>query len=165
MSEDMVNHPAHYNEADIECIDAMEALGICWKSEPRIATSVTQVLKYLWRANLKGKGTPVERAKKRAEDMKKAAWYLHRCFEVLSIDWPTFVDKGAPTRLELLMGELTAKGKWSVEYDGHLFVIELKAAQRGKDRDKTPPVYRDIGSTEVAAMANCLKHFMDGTAG
>ena len=65
MSE-QVNHPAHYNQGGIECIDAIEAaLG----SSGFIGFLRGQVIKYNWRIGLKGSAT---------EDSKKAAWYQAR---------------------------------------------------------------------------------------
>ena len=64
-STDMVNSPPHYNQGDIECIDAIEAaLGPeGFKSYCR-----GNAFKYLWRSDHKGG----------AEDIKKANWYLAR---------------------------------------------------------------------------------------
>jgi len=67
--DEKVNHPAHYTQGKIECIDAIEAatsglVGI-------EAVCIAQVIKYCWRFKLKnGK-----------EDLKKAAWYLARLTE------------------------------------------------------------------------------------
>ena len=65
---DMVNHPKHYNESGIECIDALEAmLGDGFKSYLQ-----GNITKYLWRYRYKN-GT---------EDLKKAEWYLRKLIEV-----------------------------------------------------------------------------------
>jgi hypothetical protein len=65
---DLVNNPPHYNQGDIECIDAIaSALGpIGFHAYCR-----GNMLKYLWRAELKGG----------KEDLRKAHWYLHRILE------------------------------------------------------------------------------------
>jgi len=66
-TNDPVNHPNHYTQGGIECIDALEAATIHlagWK-----ATLTYQVMKYLWRWD--GKGKPLE-------DLKKARFYLDR---------------------------------------------------------------------------------------
>ena len=61
---DMVNSPPHYNEAGIECIDALAAaLGEGF--EFYLQGNIT---KYLWRYRYKN-GT---------EDLKKAQWYLDK---------------------------------------------------------------------------------------
>jgi hypothetical protein len=61
-----VNHPAHYNQGGVECIDAIAAaLG----REGEIAFLRGQVIKYVWRLGLKGPAV---------EDAAKAAWYLAR---------------------------------------------------------------------------------------
>ena len=61
---DMVNHPPHYNQKGIECIDAIEAAtdkGFEYYLQGNI-------IKYLWRY----------RYKNGAEDLKKAQWYLEK---------------------------------------------------------------------------------------
>jgi hypothetical protein len=70
-SDDMVNHPPHYTQGGVECIEAIRAsLGL----EGFVAYCRGNVQKYLWRAEHKGKTV---------EDMKKAAWYLNRAIEEL----------------------------------------------------------------------------------
>jgi hypothetical protein len=60
---DMVNSPDHYNQSDIECIDAIHAaLG----EEGFIAYCRGNAIKYNWRAGHK---------MDRWEDLRKAAWY------------------------------------------------------------------------------------------
>lgn len=66
--DDPVNHPAHYTAGGVECIDAIEAALIGYK-DPVKAWLVGQVIKYVWRAPLKGNAL---------EDMKKARFYLDR---------------------------------------------------------------------------------------
>lgn len=58
--DDLVNHPAHYTQGKMECIDAIEGLGLPFHE--------AQVLKYITRWRLKGG----------VEDLKKARWYLNR---------------------------------------------------------------------------------------
>lgn len=63
---DMVNSPPHYNQAGIECIDAIAA---ATSGKTGIeAVCVANVVKYLWRYELKNG----------VEDVKKARWYLDR---------------------------------------------------------------------------------------
>jgi hypothetical protein len=66
--DDMVNHPKHYNESGIECIDALQAMlgkGFNEYLQGNIA-------KYLWRYKYKNG----------IEDLKKAQWYLNKLIEV-----------------------------------------------------------------------------------
>lgn len=63
---DMVNHPPHYTQGGIECIDAMKAATV-GKSGFE-AVLVGNVIKYLWRYESKGG----------IEDIEKALWYLAR---------------------------------------------------------------------------------------
>jgi len=66
--EDMVNHPSHYNESGIECIDALQAmLGNGFEDYLQ-----GNIAKYLWRYKYKN-GT---------EDLRKAQWYLNKLIEV-----------------------------------------------------------------------------------
>lgn len=67
---DMVNNPPHYNQGDIECIDAIEsALG----REGFKAYCRGNAIKYLWRAEHKHKD--------KDEDWAKANWYINRMME------------------------------------------------------------------------------------
>lgn len=63
---DMVNAPPHYIQAGVECIDAIAA-ATSGKSGIE-AVCVANVVKYLWRYELKNG----------VEDVKKARWYLDR---------------------------------------------------------------------------------------
>lgn len=63
---DMVNAPPHYNQAGIECLDAIAA-ATSGKTGIQ-AVCVANVVKYLWRYELKNG----------VEDVKKARWYLDR---------------------------------------------------------------------------------------
>jgi len=65
--DDMVNHPPHYNQYGIECIDAIRAAtdsGFEFYLQGNI-------LKYIWRYRYKN-GT---------EDLKKAQWYLNKLIQ------------------------------------------------------------------------------------
>ena len=65
---DMVNNPAHYNQAGIECIDAMQAMVEGADVQPHASYCWQNSLKYLWRWPYKNG----------VEDLKKARWYLDR---------------------------------------------------------------------------------------
>ena len=66
--EDMVNHPSHYNESGIECIDALQAM----LGDGFEAYLQGNIAKYLWRYKYKNGG----------EDLQKAKWYLNKLIEV-----------------------------------------------------------------------------------
>ncbi len=66
---DPVNHPSHYADGAIECIDAIEA---ALSQEEFQGMLKGNVLKYLWRSQKKGK--PLE-------DLQKARWYLNKLIE------------------------------------------------------------------------------------
>lgn len=61
---DPVNHPRHYKQGDIECIDAIKSA--VTGAPPFEAVCVANVLKYVWRY----------RAKNGLTDLHKARWYL-----------------------------------------------------------------------------------------
>lgn len=63
---DPVNHPTHYTQGGIECIEAIKA---SMTREEYEGFLKGQVIKYVWR--YKHKGKPVE-------DLKKARFYLDR---------------------------------------------------------------------------------------
>lgn len=63
---DMVNHPQHYTQGGIECIDALKAATVGKRGIE--AVCVANVIKYLWRYE----------EKNGVEDVRKAKWYLER---------------------------------------------------------------------------------------
>jgi hypothetical protein len=63
---DKVNHPAHYTQGSVECIDALAAATVGKRGIE--AVCVANVIKYLWRYEAKGG----------LEDVRKAKWYLER---------------------------------------------------------------------------------------
>ena len=65
-NDNMVNHPSHYTQGGVECIDALKAATI--NKSPFEAVCVANIIKYLWRYEEKGG----------LEDIDKAAWYLQR---------------------------------------------------------------------------------------
>lgn len=67
--KDFVDHPPHYNVGKIEVIDAIED----W----RLGFHEGNIIKYVARSKHKGK---------RAEDLKKAMWYLERLIVLESSD-------------------------------------------------------------------------------
>lgn len=63
---DMINHPSHYTQGGIECIDALKAATVSKKGIEAVCTA--NVIKYLWRYE----------EKNGIEDVKKARWYIDR---------------------------------------------------------------------------------------
>jgi len=70
LRDDAVDHPNHYNDGSIECIDAIQA---ALTEEEFIGFCKGNALKYIWR----------EQWKNGMEDLQKAAWYLNRATEGL----------------------------------------------------------------------------------
>ena len=68
MTNDAVNHPQHYTNGGIECIDALASM-ISGFTDPNDAALSWQVVKYVWRHPFKGNAL---------QDLKKARWYLDR---------------------------------------------------------------------------------------
>ncbi len=65
LQTDVVNHPSHYTDGEIECIDAIKAQ---LTEEEYRGYLKGNIAKYVWRERHKG-GT---------ESLKKASWYLKR---------------------------------------------------------------------------------------
>ena len=66
--DDMVNSPAHYNFAGVECIDAIRAA----TGEEGFSFYLQgNIMKYLWRFKYKNG----------VEDLRKAQWYLNVLIE------------------------------------------------------------------------------------
>ena len=61
---DMVNHPSHYTQGGIECIDALKAATVSKTGIEAVCTA--NAIKYLWRYE----------EKNGVEDVKKARWYI-----------------------------------------------------------------------------------------
>ena len=68
---DMVNHPQHYTQGGIECIDALKAATVGKRGIE--AVCVANVIKYLWRYE----------EKNGIEDIRKAKWYIERLLKEL----------------------------------------------------------------------------------
>lgn len=66
-----VNHPSHYNQGKVECIDAIEAATAGLTGSEAFCTG--SAIKYLWRW----------KQKNGAEDLEKAKWYLEKLLEGL----------------------------------------------------------------------------------
>ena len=69
---DMVNHPQHYTQGGIECIDALKAATVGKRGIE--AVCVANVIKYLWRYE----------EKNGIEDIRKAKWYIARLLKEMS---------------------------------------------------------------------------------
>lgn len=70
---DPVNHPRHYTQGGVECIDGIEsALAGLQGAE---AYNTGQVIKYIWRWKHKGG----------VEDLAKAQWYLDRLMKQMEV--------------------------------------------------------------------------------
>lgn len=63
---DAVDHPNHYTQGGIECIDALKAATVNLKGIEAICTA--NAIKYLWRW----------KHKNGVQDIDKAIWYLER---------------------------------------------------------------------------------------
>lgn len=68
---DKINHPPHYTQGSVECIDALAA--VCADLQGMEAVCTANAIKYLWRWKHKGG----------ADDLKKARWYIDRLIEVV----------------------------------------------------------------------------------
>jgi chlorite dismutase len=69
---DSVNHPPHYANSGIECIDAMKAM---MSDEAFEGFLRGNAFKYLWRYPMKNG----------VEDLKKAQWYLKKLIDTKSM--------------------------------------------------------------------------------
>jgi hypothetical protein len=65
---DPVDKAAHYNQGDVECIDALKA---CSSTEEYEGFCKLTAMSYLWREKHKGG----------LQDLKKAKWYLEKLIE------------------------------------------------------------------------------------
>lgn len=68
---DAVNHPSHYTQGEVECIDAIASA--CINKQGIEAVCAANIIKYLWRYE----------SKNGIEDVKKAQWYLQKLIKEL----------------------------------------------------------------------------------
>ncbi len=68
LKKDDVNHPVHYNNGKVECIEAIEAASTKEEYEGYLRGNV---IKYVWRYKYKDK----------IKDLKKAQWYLQKLIQ------------------------------------------------------------------------------------
>ena len=66
--KDLINHPSHYTNGDIECIDAIES-AVSTNPNPSEIPCQANILKYIWRYY--SKDQPLK-------DLQKCRWYLNR---------------------------------------------------------------------------------------
>ena len=64
-----VNHPKHYSQGNIECIDAMES---AFGTQVVLLFCICNAFKYIWRHSKKNG----------IEDIKKAMWYISKYLEL-----------------------------------------------------------------------------------
>lgn len=64
--KDNVNHPSHYTQGGVECIDALAAATINLQGIEAVCTA--NAIKYLWRW----------KQKNGVEDLHKAKWYIDK---------------------------------------------------------------------------------------
>ena len=69
--EKNINHPYHYNQGGVECIDAIQAATVNLSGEE--AFCIGNAIKYLWRY----------KDKNGVEDLDKAIWYINRAKQSL----------------------------------------------------------------------------------
>lgn len=63
---DNVNHPSHYTQGGVECVEALKAATANLKGIDAVCTA--NAIKYLWRW----------KEKNGVEDLEKAKWYINR---------------------------------------------------------------------------------------
>ena len=105
---DKVNHPAHYTQQPVECIEFAQHLNFC----------MGNAFKYVWRYADKNGG----------EDLKKAQWYLQRQLAV----WPDFVDVEEGVWWELDSG--LSACEFGIHQYSVLYLIWVAASEKGSAR-------------------------------
>lgn len=72
--KDMINHPPHYTQGEIECIEAIKYINDKLHTEGYEGYCLGNFIKYIWRCNFKNGW----------EDINKAIFYLN---ELLAEQW------------------------------------------------------------------------------
>jgi hypothetical protein len=137
MNEEAVNSPSHYNQTELECIDAIRyALG----EEGFIAYCKGNALKYTWRS-----GHKIDSS----EDLKKAAWYCrmasgddprkdpgyHREAPIKDLRLPTS-QEARQARVDLLREETREESQAVLCTTGNLTPRERQAETDRKERGR-----------------------------
>lgn len=65
-AEDVVNHPSHYTQGEIECIDVIKEVTTECAPTQYAGYCLGNFIKYIWRCNHKNG----------MEDIQKGMWYL-----------------------------------------------------------------------------------------
>ena len=71
-TNDLVNHPSHYTQGKVECIDAMEMV---FGEKAVIHFAILNCWKYLWRMDDKDNAE---------QDLQKAVWYFNKAKELIN---------------------------------------------------------------------------------
>lgn len=82
---DAVQHPSHYNQGSVECIDALEAATVGLTGIEAVCTS--NAIKYLWRW----------KQRNGIEDLRKSLWYINHLIEKLKEKPARMQQKDSPT--------------------------------------------------------------------
>ncbi len=77
---DNVNHPKHYENCSLECIEMME---VVFGSMAVINFCLCNAFKYTWRY----------KSKNGIEDLKKAKWYIDKAFELNELDFDLSLEQ------------------------------------------------------------------------
>ena len=85
MMSDKVNHPAHYTQGGIECIEALKAATVNLTGIEAVCTA--NAIKYLWRW----------KKKNGVEDLEKARWYIDKLIDH-NTAWYRLNDKAYETK-------------------------------------------------------------------
>lgn len=114
---DIVNHPEHYTQGGVECIDAIAAATTGLQGIEAVCTA--NVIKYIWRW----------KRKNGVEDIKKALWYLNKLKSVVEKPEPAEreaakIDPG----LSELMAMLSEMPRYGASYKCPVFVCSRKTA-------------------------------------
>ena len=137
MSEDVINHPKHYETDKVECIEAME---ITQGRGAVMSFCLCNAFKYLWR----------HQRKNGVEDVKKAQWYLNKYIELAE-------KEGVPICNELKKESLDFMDA-PKELKDELFKDMVKdAAQRFNSQlkeDELRDLFRDTGYEQGYHVSN-----------
>lgn len=112
-ADDMVNHPPHYTQGNIECIDAIES---SMTPEEFAGFLKGQIIKYIWR--YEKKWNPLE-------DLEKTNFYLDRLIkhskkhpDIFREDYSLRVDVTAPINIPQHMAQSISEALDNM--DGHV---------------------------------------------
>lgn len=128
MKKDNVNHPAHYTQGKVECIDAMES---AFGAAALAVYCRIAAFKYLWRSSKKGA---------EMEDLQKAAWYIDKAIRLLAQNGKKAKKPGVVSRVTKKLAKLGKSRRKTTERKPAAQPVAVKQPRQARRPKATTPI-------------------------